>query len=180
MRRAVSLPAAGSPASRSGVWQRDYVLFDQLTRQAADLGLPLRFIVVTSEDVARALRKVPGVEVHTGVSDERLRDLYRESDLLFLPLVQAAASDTLLEAMACGLPVVATGIGGVPEYVGDTAGRLVELFRPDLMLEAIVELSGDPFQPAAMGRAARRRARELDWQRSAELLAEVYSRVAAA
>jgi glycosyltransferase involved in cell wall biosynthesis len=163
-----------------GVWQRDYVLFDQLTRQAFELGLPVRFIVVTSEDVARALRRISGVEVHTGVSDEHLRDLYRQSDLLVLPLVQAAASNTLLEAMACGLPVLATGIGGVPEYVGDTAGRLVEPFRPDLMLEAIVGLAADPFQRAAMGRAARRRAREQDWQHSAELLTEVYSQVAAA
>jgi glycosyltransferase involved in cell wall biosynthesis len=163
-----------------GVWQRDYVLFEQLARQAAALGLPLRFLVVTSEDIAQALRTIAGVEVHTGISDERLRDLYRESDLLFLPLVQAAASNTLLEAMACGLPVLATGIGGVPEYVGDTAGRLIEPFRPDLMLEAVVELAGDPIARAAMGRAARRRARELDWERSAELLTEVYSQIAAA
>ena len=163
-----------------GVWQRDYVLFDQLTRQVADLGLPLRFIAVTSADVAEALRGIPGVEVHTGVPDERLRDLYRESDMLFLPLVQAAASNTLLEAMACGLPVLATGIGGMPEYVGHSAGCLVEPFRPDLMLEAIVQLAGNPIARAAMGRAARRRARELDWQRSAALLTDVYSQVAAA
>jgi glycosyltransferase involved in cell wall biosynthesis len=161
-----------------GIWQRDYLLFDQLTRRAADVGLPLRFVVVTSEDVAGALRKIPGVEVHTGVSDERLRDLYRESDLLFLPLVQAAASNTLLEAMACGLPVLATGIGGIPEYVGDTAGRLVAPFRPDLMLEAILELADDPIARAGMGLAARRRARELDWRRSAAVLTKVYNRVA--
>jgi glycosyltransferase involved in cell wall biosynthesis len=162
-----------------GVWQRDYVLLEQLVRQSADIGLPLRFVVVSSPEIAGHLDGVPGVDGYSGISDERLRELYRESDLLLLPLVQAAANTSLLEAMACGLPVLATGIGGVAEYVGAAAGRLVEPFRPGLMLEAILELAGDPAVRAEMGRAARWRAVEHDWRRSADLLTEVYSSVGA-
>jgi glycosyltransferase involved in cell wall biosynthesis len=55
----------------------------------------------------------------------------------------------------------------------------VEPFRPGLMLEAILELTGDPAVRAEMGRAARWRAVEHDWRRSADLLTEVYSSVGA-
>jgi len=161
-----------------GLWQRDFVLLEQLTREAADLGLPLRFTVVSSPEVASTFAATPGVTAHTGISDEQLRDLYRESDLLVLPLVQAAASNTLLEAMACGLPVLASSVGGVSEYLGTGGGRLVPPFRPDLMLEAILELAAAPAEREAMGVAARERALECQWDAAAETLSRVYERVA--
>jgi glycosyltransferase involved in cell wall biosynthesis len=157
-----------------GIWQRDYVLLEQLVRESARIGLRLRFTVVSTREIATSLASIPGVDTFSGVSDERLRELYRESDMLLLPLVQAASSNTLLESMACGLPVLASRVGGVGEYVGAEAGRLVEPFRPDLMLEAILELAADPDRRAAMGRAARARALEFEWRQSAEVLSRVY------
>ena len=64
---------------------------------------------------------------------------------------------TLLEAMACGLPVVATDVGGNAEIVGDAAlGQLVPPANPKRLAEAIVELCGRVDQWPAMGSAARR------------------------
>jgi len=157
-----------------GLWQRDFVLLEQLTREAASLGLPLSFTVVSSPDVADTFAAIPGVTAHSGISDEELRDLYRASDLLVLPLVQAAASNTLLEAMGCGLPVVASDVGGVREYLSSGTGRLVPPFRPDLMLEAIVELAAAPAERGAMSAAARRRALECQWNDAAAALSRVY------
>jgi glycosyltransferase involved in cell wall biosynthesis len=161
-----------------GLWQRDFVLLEHLTREAAALGLPLRFTVVSSPDVAETFAAIPGVTAYTGIPDEELRDLYRESDLLVLPLVQAAASNTLLEAMACGLPVLASRVGGVSEYLGSGGGRLVPPFRPDLTLAAILELAAAPAEREAMGVAARERALECQWDGAAATLSSVYDHVA--
>ncbi|HMR31938.1 MAG TPA: glycosyltransferase family 4 protein [Geminicoccaceae bacterium] len=78
----------------------------------------------------------------------------------------------LVEAMAAGLPVVATRTGGIPEIVADgETGLLVERGDADGLASAILALLGDPERRLAMGRAGRERvARLFTWSRSAERL----------
>ncbi|MHB1174959.1 MAG: glycosyltransferase family 4 protein [Sulfuriferula sp.] len=59
------------------------------------------------------------VHWYAGVTDAELRDLYRRAHLLFLPLIDATANNSVLEAMACGLPMVVSRIGGVVDYVNE-------------------------------------------------------------
>jgi len=69
---------------------------------------------------------------------------------------------TVLEAMACGLPVVATRVGGLPEVVEDgVTGLLVPAADPAALAEAMVRLCNDPFGRERMGRAGGLRALEL-------------------
>lgn len=69
---------------------------------------------------------------------------------------------TILEAMGCGRPVVASGIGGVPEQVVDGEnGRLVPARDAEALGEALADLLGDPGRRLAYGEASRRRAEAL-------------------
>jgi glycosyltransferase involved in cell wall biosynthesis len=73
-----------------------------------------------------------------------------------LPSLAEGISNTILEAMASGLPVIATAVGGNPELV--SPGRTGELVPPDdveAMAQALVRLAADPSRAAAMGRAGR-------------------------
>ncbi|MGP0064403.1 MAG: glycosyltransferase [Isosphaeraceae bacterium] len=68
---------------------------------------------------------------------------------------------TVLEAMACGLPVVATRVGGLPEVVDDgVTGLLVPPADPAALAEAMVAIWDDPDRRDRMGRDGRRRAEE--------------------
>lgn len=87
-----------------------------------------------------------------------VENLLRESSLFVLPSLTEGTSLTLLEAMAVGLPIVATDVGGNSEVVLDgVTGLLAPSNDPDAMAQAIVQLWADPARRRQMGLAARRR-----------------------
>lgn len=80
-------------------------------------------------------------------------------------LVQPSRADNLplaiLEAMAAGLPVIGTRVGGIPELVVDgETGLLVEPERPEELAAALDSLAADPVRRAELGRRGRERVRE--------------------
>jgi glycosyltransferase involved in cell wall biosynthesis len=84
--------------------------------------------------------------------------LLARARLFVLPSQSEGISLTVLEAMATGLPVVTTLVGGNPEVVlGDTTGTLVPAADPPALADAIIRLLADPDRAQLMGRAARRR-----------------------
>jgi glycosyltransferase involved in cell wall biosynthesis len=92
------------------------------------------------------------------------RDIGRfmsEAQLFVLSSVTEGLSLTLLEAMAAGLPVVATDVGGNREVVADgRTGHLVPAKSPNELAAAMLRLIRDPALSSAMGRAGRQRAEE--------------------
>lgn len=84
-----------------------------------------------------------------------------------------------LEAMACGVPVVASAVGGMLDtIVHDVTGRLVKPKRPDKLTEAINHLLRDSFMRQSLGAAGRDRARaRYSWDRVAADTERIYERV---
>jgi L-malate glycosyltransferase len=94
--------------------------------------------------------------------------------------ISEGISLTILEAMAAGLPVVATRVGGTPEVVIDReTGRLVSARSVDALAEAILELAEAPARATAMGAAGRARVeRAFNIDRMLEDYARQYDRLA--
>jgi len=88
-------------------------------------------------------------------------ELLRTMDVFVLPSQAEGISNTILEAMACSLPVVATEVGGNAELVveGET-GRRVPASDPQALAAAMRELIDDPKRMSAYGAAGRRRVEE--------------------
>jgi glycosyltransferase involved in cell wall biosynthesis len=102
---------------------------------------------------------------------------YRAADVLVLPSVwQESYGLPVAEAMACGVPVLASASGGLPELVEDgVTGKLVPRLDSGALACALREMSADPARLLEMGAAARNRAeRQLTWALSAERLERVY------
>ena len=113
---------------------------------------------------------------------DTLPDLYRAADLFVLPAVHDGKGNVdglpnvILEAMASGLPVVASGISGIPLAVEDgRTGRLVPEGDPEALLGALRELLADPARRRGMGEGGRRKAEaELTWDAVAARYREGY------
>ncbi len=87
-----------------------------------------------------------------------IADLMRAMDIFVLPSIAEGISNTILEAMATGLPIVATRVGGNPELVeSGENGILVHPKAPDTMAKGLDTLIADTEQRKRMGLASRRR-----------------------
>jgi glycosyltransferase involved in cell wall biosynthesis len=98
-------------------------------------------------------------KVHFLGEQDQLEPLLSCADLFLLPSEQESFGLTALEAMNCGVPVIATDIGGLPELVahGET-GYLFPIGETERMAEASAALLGDHEQHERFGRKARDRA----------------------
>jgi glycosyltransferase involved in cell wall biosynthesis len=81
---------------------------------------------VLREDFIELLPKANFVEIYSNISDEKLRELYRTSALLLLPLHEVTACNAILEALACGTPIVTTDLLGNRGYIDDDCAMLVK------------------------------------------------------
>ncbi len=110
---------------------------------------------------ARRLLRASGAESLAWLPGERsdIPEILRGLDVFVLPSLREGISNTILEAMASGLPVVATRVGGNPELVdeGET-GRLVPPGDPIQLAEAIRAYQGDPSRMVAHGQVGRKAA----------------------
>ena len=113
--------------------------------------------------------------------EDTLISLYKSIDVFALPSIQEGQGIVLLEAQACGKPVVAFGVGGVNEAVrnGET-GLLVELGNTDAFAESLLKLIGDEALRNKMGEAGRRFVSEnYTWNLCAKRMLDVYHEVLA-
>ncbi len=83
---------------------------------------------------------------------EDVRPLYYQSDFLMLTSDWEGTPNVLLEAMACGLPVVATRVGGIPEIVSADRGLLVDRGDESALVAATIRMLEDHQLRTAMGR----------------------------
>ncbi len=111
---------------------------------------------------------------HQPVEHAMLPEFYAACDAGVFPSIgDEAFGITIAEAMACGKPVIASYIGGIPEVVGNeqSAGLLVTPGDVTAMVKAINHLRALPDRGKAMGENARQRiASHYTWQHSAQRL----------
>ncbi|HLQ65838.1 MAG TPA: glycosyltransferase [Candidatus Limnocylindrales bacterium] len=101
--------------------------------------------------------------------------LLRASDLFVLSSYLEGLGTSILDAMAAGLPVVATRVGGIPEAVADgVTGFLVPPLDPPALAEALARLADDAALRASLGERGRAAARQFDADRTAALTRSLY------
>ena len=107
---------------------------------------------------------------------ELLSTFYRAADVVVVPSRSESFGLVALEAAACGIPVVASSVGGLTTLVDDgRTGFLVEGRDPADFAAALGEILTDPVLAADLGRRAAIRAREYTWSIAAGRLRRLYA-----
>jgi glycosyltransferase involved in cell wall biosynthesis len=112
----------------------------------------------------------------TGHIHEELEVLYNLADAFLFPSLYEAFGLVLLEAMACGLPVISSRVPGCIDVAGD-AGILVDPLNIQQMAEAIVTLLSNTYLRAALSKAGLERAAMFSWERCARETFSLYERL---
>lgn len=120
------------------------------------------------------------VSTITGVSDEELARMYGEAEVAIVPSLYEGFSLPAIEAMSCGVPVVGTTGGAIPEVVGTSGetGLLVEPNNPDALVGAIRTLLDDEALRARLGANGRERVKaRFTWEVTARGTAACYEAI---
>jgi glycosyltransferase involved in cell wall biosynthesis len=108
------------------------------------------------------------------VPDEELPLYYNAADFFVLPSKSGEGLPLVaLEAMACGLPVIATNVGGTSEVMNEDYGKLVPPNSPDALAEAILEFSREDLSALRKGLRMMIE-RKYNWDANVEKLGEIY------
>jgi glycosyltransferase involved in cell wall biosynthesis len=121
-----------------------------------------------------------GGRVHCLGVREDVAETLAASDVFALASHWEGNPMSVLEAMAAGLPVVATAVGGVPELVEDGAtGLLAPAGDVQALAEALAAMAGDPQRRQELGAAARKRAAQFSVSAMVAAYSQLFERIAA-
>jgi glycosyltransferase involved in cell wall biosynthesis len=127
--------------------------------------------------LAAELGVAAAVRFTGSLDNDEVATLYREADLLLNPSTVDNMPISLLEAMASGVPIVSTDVGGIPHLVEDRRTALLVPPRdPDGMAAAALMLLGDPATTARLRHAGIEHAAHFTWAAVRPALFAVYAR----
>lgn len=139
---------------------KDHPTLFRAVASLRERGLPAELLVVGDGPERERLEGLAGGGVHLLGDRRDVPELLRALDVFALTSQNEGLSNTILEAMASGLPVVATRVGGNPELVEDgRSGVLVDVGRPEALADALAAYV-DLARRRAHGEAGRARVLE--------------------
>lgn len=129
------------------------------------------------ETYSRSFPERAVVEFRGWLDKPALRDMYRSADIFVNPSLYEGMPNTVLEAMASGLPVIASDIPGNNELIrSNETGLLFDLATPEQLRIYLQQLSGDAELRRRLGAQARRRvAAHYSWSATAKQYSELFS-----
>jgi glycosyltransferase involved in cell wall biosynthesis len=160
-----------------GMHMRDFETAHVAIDRCAQGNIEAEFDIVLPADRQAFFTGCAHVRRHCGISATELLELYRQADALFLPLIDATANNSILEALACGTPVITSDVGSIKDYVDASCGWLLPPGDADAAFDCLSAIAADRNLAMSRRAAARRKAEEFAWPNVARPIVEAYRRL---
>lgn len=153
---------------------RDFDTFNKTVPTLAEKVKDLKVNVVIHPAYAHKIFPHKCINIFTEVKDVQLRYFYQEASLLFLPLLDSTACNSLLEAMACGLPIVTSDVGGNSAYLRDTQNIFISDGIVKLFIKETLSILQDETRLETVGQTSRDKAMTVDWSTIAQTIQDFH------
>jgi glycosyltransferase involved in cell wall biosynthesis len=169
----------------SGVYLRNEPMLVRVVKQLAEKNPALRFDLLVPQHHRKSpalapLLAHPAVTWHAGLNDEELRALYQRSQLMLLPMNDSGANTAVVEALASGLPIVTTDVGGIGDYGGGSIFPTIAADDDNAMVDLVGQYLSQPAWRDEISRKCRRFAEEfLAWPLVAQRHLQTYQELTA-
>jgi L-malate glycosyltransferase len=127
------------------------------------------------ESLAKRLKIVPQVKFLGRKSKEGLVKIYNQAKIFVLPSLNEGMSNTILEAMACGLPIITTSVGGSKELIKNN-GLIVKPKSGKELMQAIKEYIDSSDLLKRHGQESGKMAKKMSWGKAAKEYKAVYKK----
>jgi glycosyltransferase involved in cell wall biosynthesis len=160
-----------------GTHKRDFQTLKKVCETLLVKDSSIIFKVVTLPENFGFFTGLPNVSLYSGLTEAELVNLYQTSDLFVQTLEDCTANNAVLEALACGLPVVVTDVGSIRDYVNDKCGLFAPQQDSNAMVDMIINLLQNGLRRHEMSVYARQQALKFDWKVVSKQLKAVYQHI---
>ena len=171
-------PAPSRPSTKNlifvGSHMRNFPMLRRVIEELQKHDADLSFTLVTLKSCFEQFAGLKNTTLHAAITEEELRALYQNADLLLMPMHDCTANNAVLEGMACGLPVIATRVGGIDLYVNDSSAILVAPDDVRGMADAALSLITNRERRYSMAAHARKMAEQFAWEVIAGTMKALY------
>ena len=136
----------------------------------------INICIVVSSATNSIIETYPNVIIINKVDDLKLLDIYQKSKMLFLPLQDVTACNSILEALACGLPIITSDLESSSAYLKDSKNKLLNN-NADVFVKAILEIINNKDVAEKLSKNSRKLALDYDWSVVSERILEFYKKV---
>lgn len=119
----------------------------------------------------------PRVRLHTGVDDIVLKKFYQEASFLYLPMLDSTACNSILEALACGLPIITSKVGGNKAYLNGSENILVHKDEEDNFIQKALYLLKNEDKCSVIGEQSRKLSLNYDWEIIGKQVMDFYNSI---
>ena len=137
----------------------------------------LKVKIVGMPSALEKVKQYKNVIKFSGIDDNTLKTLYLTSKILFLPLRDGTACNSILEAMACGLPIITNKIGGNEAYLKGTNSCFED--DREILYKQTVDLLENEEKQKANSQKLRKKAMEYEWSHVAEQVENFHQEITA-
>jgi glycosyltransferase involved in cell wall biosynthesis len=157
-----------------GNWLRDFETLVAVAEVLAAKAPEVVLDIVTLEQNKPLFEGCGNVMFNSEIAEDVLLRKYWEASLMIVPMKDCTANNSVLEAMACGLPIVTNDIGGMRDYLDEGCAALCTRVDAAGMAEAIIALLSDRKRSAELGARSREMSLRFTWPKVADMLRAAY------
>jgi glycosyltransferase involved in cell wall biosynthesis len=166
----------------AGRYLRDTATLAKVVKNISASSIPVHFDMVYSGKASlrgtplEALKDVSAITWHTSVPETELRHIYQRADCCLIPLLDCSANNAILEAMACGLPIISTDLQAIHSYLDNSMALLGRQHNSEDLCSMIQLLYENENLRVQMGQNARSKAENsFSWQSVAGQTAALFN-----